>query len=219
MTCPHKLGHCPTDVPSYPPGFVHQTGPTPRGAQQPLPSATPTVPTCRYPNCHQPVTWDKRTYEYAEYCGVEHMRFVVVLADSCSCSGAELLPPHRVTTGMPYSVLVLPCAPHVGSILAAPTASSVDRPAKRGRRSRHSKCRYRRCHKNTSNGTSSVSTGSHQLWVRSPTFPVPVPSRGATPHEARRHPRTMGHCMTGKVGTSNSHVFRQALRNTSGLLS
>jgi hypothetical protein len=117
---------------------------------------------------------------------------------------------------MPYSILVLPCAPRVGSILAVPTASSVDRPAKRGRRS---KCRYRRCHvvnKNPSNGTSSVSTGSHQLWVRSPTFLVPVPSRGATLHSAR-HPQTMGQCMAGKVGTSNSHVFRQALRNTSRL--
>jgi hypothetical protein len=86
-----KLGYCLTDVQSYVPSVV-QTGPTPRGAPQPLPSATPTPPLCRYPNCHSPVTWDKRTYEYAEYCGVEHMRFVIVLADSLSRSDAESSP-------------------------------------------------------------------------------------------------------------------------------
>jgi len=83
-----------TDTPR---NVVPQTGPTntSRGAPPPpLPQTVPTVPIpiCRYPNCHHPVTWDVRTYEFAEYCGLEHMRFVVAIADPVCASGAELSP-------------------------------------------------------------------------------------------------------------------------------
>lgn len=76
---------------------VPQTGPanTPHGApSQPPPQAVPTVPIpiCRYPNCNHPATWDVRTYEFAEYCGLEHMRFVVAQADPVRACGAELSP-------------------------------------------------------------------------------------------------------------------------------
>jgi len=66
------------DVPSHVQGASHQTGSTPHAVPQLFPSATPTVPTCRYSNCHRPVTKDMNTHELIEYCGKEHMQFVAV---------------------------------------------------------------------------------------------------------------------------------------------
>jgi len=40
-------------------------------------AAAPTVPTCRYLNCHRPVTRDEKTHELTEYCSPEHMRDAV----------------------------------------------------------------------------------------------------------------------------------------------
>jgi len=36
-------------------------------------------PTCRFPNCYELARWDLRTDERTEYCGQEHMQFVVIL--------------------------------------------------------------------------------------------------------------------------------------------
>ncbi|KAH9962990.1 hypothetical protein BC827DRAFT_1196309 [Russula dissimulans] len=55
------------------------TGSATRGASQHHPTATSTVPICRYPNCYYPVTMDERTNELSEYCSGEHMRAAVDL--------------------------------------------------------------------------------------------------------------------------------------------
>jgi len=55
-------------------GSVYPTGSATRGAPQPHPTAPSTVPICRYPNCHYPVTMDEKTRELGEYCSGEHMR-------------------------------------------------------------------------------------------------------------------------------------------------
>ena len=51
-------------------------------------AAAPTIPNCRYLNCHRPVTRDEKTHELTEYCSPEHMRFVVLFLQGppCSCS-------------------------------------------------------------------------------------------------------------------------------------
>lgn len=57
-------------------------------------AAAPTIPTCRYLNCHRPVTTDEITHEFTEYCSPEHMRFVIVVcrAHPVRALGAELNP-------------------------------------------------------------------------------------------------------------------------------
>ena len=60
-------------MPSHVQGVSH--GST-HGVPQPFPSAAPTVPTCRYSNCHRSVTKDMNTHELSEYCSKEHMQFV-----------------------------------------------------------------------------------------------------------------------------------------------
>lgn len=58
----------------YPSSSMSHVSNIPRNIQG---AAAPTTPTCRYLNCHRPVTRDERTHELTEYCSPEHMRDAV----------------------------------------------------------------------------------------------------------------------------------------------
>ncbi|KAF8496492.1 hypothetical protein F5888DRAFT_391055 [Russula emetica] len=160
-------------------------------------AAAPTIPTCRCPNCHRPVTRDEKTHELTEYCSPEHMRFVVL---------ATL-----------YSFLVIPCAPRVIGVLAALIASSVDLSVKSGQcnsNGNSSSSKYNRNHvsnKNIINDmSSSASTGNRRLWDHPQRSLIPMLSLGAMPL-GQFSPRTE---YGSKFDSSNRHVLCRHLQYT-----
>lgn len=182
-------------------------------------AAAPTIPTCRYPNCHRPVTRDEITHELTEYCSPEHMRFVVLVLLGLTLFVLLVLNlTRRVYAATLYSVLVIPCAPRVIDVLAALIACSVDLSAKSGQCNSNgngnnsTSSNYNRnnvSNRNIINDTSSrASAGNRRLWDHPQRTLLPVLS---LPHAGHFPPRTE---YGSKFDSNNRHVLYRHMQYT-----
>lgn len=145
-----------TRQPARPPQIT--TVPVPRG---------PSVPICRIQGCRKQVVKDHKTEELTEYCGEEHMRFVVVLYGLilvlvlCSTS----LSSARRLVRLCGSVSVF--AQHVISFLDALAESIAGYLANDGQRNSASSSSVRSSSSSNSNSNVRSSRNNNVRWSRS----------------------------------------------------